>query len=151
MCFSLPFDNRLGPQAVPFSQGVSISVRPRSLSLVRTRREGRGVGSAAVARSRLPAYVRSESRAAGRAEAAPPSAILLKSGRAPFRRGVSLSGCSGQKWAPPSFRQRPLWGCDSLRNGRRTAPAQPTCGNRRETPGIARLGWGARKDPGGSN
>lgn len=31
--FFLPLDNRLGPQAVPFSLGVSISVRPHSLSL----------------------------------------------------------------------------------------------------------------------
>ncbi|XP_052574007.1 adenylate kinase 4, mitochondrial isoform X1 [Peromyscus californicus insignis] len=88
--FFRPLDNRLGPQAVPFSQGVSISVRPRSLSLAPDAPggEGRGGGAAALAGSRLPAYVRSESRAAGRAEAAPPSEILAKSGRAPFRREV---------------------------------------------------------------
>lgn len=101
--FFRPLDNRLGPQAVPFSQGVSISVRPRSFSLAPDAPGGEGMGgggAAAVAGSRLPDYVRSESGAAGRAEAAPPSEILAKSGRAPFRRGVSLFGCSGRRWAP---------------------------------------------------
>lgn len=47
--FFLPLDNRPGPQAVPFSLGVFISVRPRSLSLAPDtpggERRGRGGGS----------------------------------------------------------------------------------------------------------
>lgn len=48
--FFHPLDNRPGPQAVPFPQGVSVSVRPRSLSLALDtpggERRGRGSGSA---------------------------------------------------------------------------------------------------------
>lgn len=90
MCFSFPLTIDRVPRRFLSLWASSSPFAPAASAWLRTRREGRGGGAAAVAWSRLPAYVRSsESRAASPAEAAPPSGIRAKSGRAPFHRGVA--------------------------------------------------------------
>lgn len=129
MCFSFPLTIDRVPRRFLSLWASPSPFAPAASAWPRTRREGRGGGATAVARSRLPAYVRSsESRAASLAEAAPPSGIRAKSGRAPFHRGVCRPGCSGRRWAPPvagSSHWGEGGGCDS----RREAPGEllPLC------------------------
>lgn len=153
MCFSFPLTIDRVPRRFLSLWASSSPFAPAASAWLRTRREGRGGGAAAVAWSRLPAYVRSsESRAASPAEAAPPSGIRAKSGRAPFHRGVCLPGCSGRRWAPPVAGSGHCGGKrQSPRSARRAAPTLPTCGDRQGLPGVARLDWAAGKDSGGSD
>lgn len=156
MCFSFPLTIDWVPRQFLSLWASPSPFAPAASAWPRTRREGRGGGAVAVAGSRLPAYVRNESRAAsppGRDGAA--QRDPAKSGSAPFRRGVSLSGCSGWRCLPPppfsrppSFRRWPLWGCDRHQDavGERLALI-PRAGTSRGSPG-SRAWVGVRKGPG---
>lgn len=112
----------------------------------------------AVAGSRLPAYVRNESRAAsppGRDGAA--QRDPAKSGSAPFRRGVSPAAQDGGVSPPPPSPARLVSGgghsgdatVTKMRSvsGSRSAHVRGPAGAPRDrAPGL-----GSGKDPGGSN
>lgn len=112
--FFLPLDNRLGPQAVPFSLGVSISVRPHCLSLApdATGGEKRGRGGCSgepapgLRKKRVPLGQPAVQRRRRPAGSCLSLAALLSA-------EVCLSPAARGGGSPlSSFRRWPLWGCD---------------------------------------
>lgn len=158
MCFSFPLTIDWVPRQFLSLWASPSPFAPAASAWPRTRREGRGGGAVAVAGSRLPAYVRNESRAAsppGRDGAA--QRDPAKSGSAPFRRGVSLSGCSGWRCLPLASPARLVSGgghsgdatVTKMRSvsGSRSAHVRGPAG----APRVRAPGLGSGKDPGGSN
>lgn len=157
MCFSFPLTIDWVPRQFLSLWASPSPFAPAASAWPRTRREGRGGGAVAVAGSRLPSYVRSKSRAAsppGRDGAA--QRDPAKSGSAPFRRGVSLSNCSGWR-CPPPFPRPPNSGgghsgdatvtrMRSVSSSRSAHVRGPAGAPRDHAPGL-----GSGKDPGGSN